>query len=79
MTDDTPDDNESDAGRPESFQEMFQRFAEVSKEQDRIDEDTAESFKRFTQGTESDEDRETLMDAVESWIGEAQGESSKDE
>ncbi|QSG05522.1 hypothetical protein HSR121_1175 [Halapricum desulfuricans] len=35
-----------------------------------IDEETAESFKKFTQGTAPDKDREKLMDAVGAWIDE---------
>jgi len=58
---------------------MFQKFAEVSKENERIDEDTAKSFKKFTQGKDSEEDIETLIDAVGSWFDEARTGSSSDE
>jgi len=45
---------------------MFQNFAEVASEQDALDDETAESFKRLVEDNATDEGQEQLMDAMDS-------------
>ena len=55
---------------------MFQNLAEVASEQDVLDDETAESFKRLVEGDATDEDQGQLIDAIDSWLNSRFGDNS---